>query len=222
MEARVASQDGVFVVTLSGQLDFESADSLRATCRRLFREKKVIFNLAKLNFVGSSGLTPFLELLGEMNKSHGRDIKLCSVSSEFVRLFEAGELYGLEIYDSENNAKLAFTGSGIHVGTASGGAGGTAGVGAASPARFIGSSITPTIEGDDEDVESDAGGKSDALIGENGEPRAQSPSGNSQSTSGGSQNGAGPFGAGGSNTSAFAIDKVQPFGLDYPMEEDGE
>jgi anti-anti-sigma factor len=110
MEAKVINQDGVFVVTLSGQLDFESADNLRLTCRKLFREKKVIFNLARLNFVGSSGLTPFLELLSEMNKSHGKDIKLCSVSSEFVRLFEAGDLFGLEIYESETRARQAFTG----------------------------------------------------------------------------------------------------------------
>lgn len=108
MEAKVVNQDGVYIVTLSGQLDFESADNLRATCRKLFREKKVIFNLEKLNFVGSSGLTPFLELLSEMNKTLGRDIKLCSVSSEFVRLFEAGELYGLEIYENEKNARMAF------------------------------------------------------------------------------------------------------------------
>lgn len=108
MEAKVVNHDGVYVVTLSGQLDFESADSLRNTCRKLFREKKVIFNLAKLNFVGSSGLTPFLELLSEMNRSHGRDIKLCSVGSEFIRLFEAGELYGLEIYEDEVKARHAF------------------------------------------------------------------------------------------------------------------
>jgi anti-anti-sigma factor len=116
MEAKVINQDGVFVITLSGQLDFESADSLRNTCRRLFKEKKVIFNLAHLNFVGSSGLTPFLELLGEMNKSHGKDIKLCSVSSEFVRLFEAGELYGLEVYENENGARQAFTGFVVAIG----------------------------------------------------------------------------------------------------------
>ncbi len=142
MEAKVENRQGVYVVTLSGQLNFESADSLRATCQKFFREKRVIFNLEKLSFVGSSGLTPFLELLSEMNRTHGKDIKICSVSSEFIRLFEAGELYGLEIYDSESKAHMAFS-----------------------------QAYTPAVI-------------------------AAPPT--------------------------MAIDKVQPFGLDYPLEEDGE
>ena len=108
MDAKVENLSGVFLVTLSGQLDFESADSLKARCTTIFNQKNVIFNLKGLNFVGSSGLTPFLDLLRELLKANGNRLKICAVSSEFMRLFEAGELNGLEVYENSSQARLAF------------------------------------------------------------------------------------------------------------------
>ena len=108
MEAKVESRDGIYVITLAGQLDFESADALRQRCRQVFADKKVIFNLGSLNFVGSSGLTPFLDLLKDMKKTHGHNIKICSAQKDFVRLFEGGELSQLEIYETEEKAHNAF------------------------------------------------------------------------------------------------------------------
>lgn len=108
MDTKVEHRDGVYVVSLAGQLDFESADALRAQCRRAFPAKKVIFNLQELNFVGSSGLTPFLELLGEMKKNLGKDVKLCAVNRDFLRLFEGGDLAQIEVYENEDKAHNAF------------------------------------------------------------------------------------------------------------------
>ncbi len=108
MEAKVNEKSGVFTVTLSGQLDFESADALRAKCRHHFLNKKVIFDIAHLNFVGSSGITPFLGMLGDLLKSNGNALKVCSAGTEFMRIFEAGGLNGLEVYESESQARLAF------------------------------------------------------------------------------------------------------------------
>ena len=74
----------------------------------LFFLFQVIFNLGSLNFVGSSGLTPFLDLLKDMKKTHGHNIKICSAQKDFVRLFEGGELSQLEIYETEEKAHNAF------------------------------------------------------------------------------------------------------------------
>ncbi len=112
MDAKVENRDGIFVVSLSGQMDFESADSLKVQCLEKFIEKKIIFNLRELSFVGSSGITPFLELLSELSKSNGARFKICAVGSEFMRLFESSPVDGIEIYRDITDAEHAFTANG--------------------------------------------------------------------------------------------------------------
>ncbi len=109
IEAKVEQQNGIFIVNLIGKLDFESADSLKDRCLRALANQPVIFNMRQLNFVGSSGITPFLELLSAMSKSAGRNFKLCAVSAEFMRLFESGSTDGIEIYNDVQQATRAFT-----------------------------------------------------------------------------------------------------------------
>lgn len=109
MEAKVENRDGVFVVSLFGRMDFESADNLKTRCLQSFVNQAVIFNLQNLNFVGSSGITPFLELLSELSKVSGSKFKICSVGSEFMRLFETGSVDGIEIYRDVQEAYRAFT-----------------------------------------------------------------------------------------------------------------
>lgn len=112
MDAKVENRDGIFVVSLSGQMDFESADSLKAQCLEKFVEKKIIFNLRELSFVGSSGITPFLELLSQLSKSNGARFKICSVGTEFMRLFESSPVDGIEIYRDITDAERAFSTNG--------------------------------------------------------------------------------------------------------------
>ncbi len=111
MDAKVEDREGIFVVSLSGQMDFESADSLKAQCLRNLNQKSVIFNLRDLSFVGSSGITPFLELLQELSRSLGPKFKICSVGTEFMRLFESESSGGIEIYRDVNDAHRAFQSS---------------------------------------------------------------------------------------------------------------
>ena len=112
MEAKVENRDGVYVVSLSGQMDFESADSLKAQCLQALGQKNVIFNLGQLNFVGSSGITPFLELLQEMSRQLGGRFKICSVGIEFMRLFESETSGGgIEIYRDVTDAHRSYLSS---------------------------------------------------------------------------------------------------------------
>jgi anti-anti-sigma factor len=108
MEAKVENRDGVYVVNLSGRMDFESADSLKSQCLKNFTNKEVIFNLRELNFVGSSGITPFLELLTELSKTSGNKFKICNVGIEFMRMFESGTTDGIEIYRDVHDAHRAY------------------------------------------------------------------------------------------------------------------
>ncbi len=109
MEAKVENRDGIFVVSLVGKMNFESADHLKANCLKSFTNEPVIFNLQELSFVGSSGITPFLELLTELSRTSGSKFKICSVGVEFMRLFETGAADGIEIYRDVQDAHRAFT-----------------------------------------------------------------------------------------------------------------
>ena len=108
MEAKVNHHNGVYTVALKGKMDFESADALKAQCNRHFLQQNVIFDLNELNFVGSSGITPFLEMLGNLLRQNGTSLKVCSAGTEFIRVFEAGGLNGLEVYENEKQARMAF------------------------------------------------------------------------------------------------------------------
>ena len=108
MEAKVEVKDGVYVINLSGHMDFESADSLKSECLRKFTNSEVIFNLDGLNFVGSSGISPFLDLLSEMSQALGARFKICNVGTEFLRLFESGATEGIQIYRDVQEAHRSF------------------------------------------------------------------------------------------------------------------
>lgn len=109
MKAIVEQEGDVFVVRLSGFLDYESLDPFRLSCLQYFSSKKVIFNLKNLSFVGSSGITPFVETMTELKGLNRDGFKFCEVGSEFRRVFAASPVSDIEIYDSEQSARLAFT-----------------------------------------------------------------------------------------------------------------
>ena len=108
MDAKVENRNGVFVVNLIGQMNFESADQLKTQCIKNFSTRDIIFNLKDLSFVGSSGITPFLELLDVMSKNLGPRFKICSVGTDFMRLFESSDSEGIEIYRDVTDAERAF------------------------------------------------------------------------------------------------------------------
>lgn len=108
MEAKVNHHNGVYTVVLKGKMDFESADALKIQCNRHFIQQNVIFDLNELDFVGSSGITPFLEMLATLLRHQGTSLKVCAAGVEFIRVFEAGGLNGLEVYEDEKQARMAF------------------------------------------------------------------------------------------------------------------
>jgi anti-anti-sigma factor len=108
MDVKVENRDGIFVVSVCGQMDFESADNLKQNCLKSLNNQEVIFNLKDLSFVGSSGISPFLELLTEMSRALGSRFKICAVANEFIRLFEVGTSDGIEIYRDVHEAHRSF------------------------------------------------------------------------------------------------------------------
>jgi anti-anti-sigma factor len=109
MEAHFEVRGEVMVVELKGRLDFETTEPFRKTCWEHLLGAKVVFDLKNLNFVGSLGLTDFVDTLDHMAKESRLGIKFSGVGSEFRRLFEASGISRLEIYENQDKAIQSFT-----------------------------------------------------------------------------------------------------------------
>lgn len=106
MEAQFVEDGEIVIVRLKGHFDFESVDSFNQTCEKYLQNQKVIFNLERLNFVGSSGLDSFMETLKKIKSTSF--LRMCHVSNEFRLVFDSCYLKNLEIYENENLAKNSF------------------------------------------------------------------------------------------------------------------
>ena len=112
MILRAVPQGNVIVFELEGHLDFESIQQLEITCQQVIKEQnclRVIFNMQKLRFVGSSGINQFIQMMKEFNNL---DLKprFCALSSEFQKIFKAFQTSRnpFEIFETIDNAKASF------------------------------------------------------------------------------------------------------------------
>lgn len=116
------------IVALDGRLDFETYAPLREQLARLIPAElkgesivgpvssdaapgptKIIFNLKNLEFVGSSGISSFVQTLKEFNEQMTVRPKYCNVRNEFKRIIKAFDESALfEFFDSEEGAKQSF------------------------------------------------------------------------------------------------------------------
>lgn len=107
MKASVNNKRGVAIVSFEGQLSFAHTLKLKEKLQELYTEKKnkkIIFNLEKLEFVGSSGIKPFIKTLRTFNKETIKP-RVCGLSAEYQKLFSAFEGRDkFEIFENENAA----------------------------------------------------------------------------------------------------------------------
>ena len=101
------NENNIYIVDLKGEVDFASAEPFRETCINNLSKKNIVFNLRSLNFVGSDGLSSFMDTLNELKKHSS--LKFCCVGSEFMRFFNTyNETRDLVIYEDEQSAKNSF------------------------------------------------------------------------------------------------------------------
>ena len=110
MKTQMMQVEDICVVNFNGHIDFESADVFKLWGASFFEQKKVIFNLEGLSFVGSCGVMPFLETLVKLSTDNPKRAKLCGVGSEFLKVFESKGLCKMQIYDSQTEALQAIKG----------------------------------------------------------------------------------------------------------------
>jgi anti-sigma B factor antagonist len=98
--------DGVTVVALQGEtLDASNAKALKADLAGVLAPgAKLVFDLAAVKFIDSSGLGVLLSCLRQVHSSAG-DLKLCAMAKPVRALFELVRMHRIfEIYASRAEA----------------------------------------------------------------------------------------------------------------------
>jgi anti-anti-sigma factor len=112
MIMRAKHETNVLIFELEGQLDFETTLQFRETCTSLMKKnnaERVVFNMGKLKFVGSSGINQFIRVLKEFNSLKLKP-RYCNLSSEFQKVFKAYQAARnpFEIFETEVAAVSSF------------------------------------------------------------------------------------------------------------------
>ncbi len=112
MQAKIEKKGNTIIVHVNGKIDHESQLVLKENLIELSKKartdtvpNKFIFDLENLEFVGSSGITSFMQSLKEFNSSAQIKPKYCNVKSEFrkiIQAFDNEELF--EIFESTDSA----------------------------------------------------------------------------------------------------------------------
>lgn len=107
MQAKMLQLGDVTVVTLQGRLEIERANYLKKVCMDNLKNKKVVFCLDQLSFVGSSGIQNFFGFLDEVNKNHTMEVRLAGLRPDFMRLWSFSER-NVQLHKSIDEAVKSF------------------------------------------------------------------------------------------------------------------
>lgn len=109
MKTKFRKDKDIYFIDVEGNLDIKGVDNLKVMCaNEKLKQKKLVFNLKSLFFVGSKGIGVFSETLDFINKSN--NLKICCASSEFEKVFHNEGLNSV-IFPSEEEAIMSFSAS---------------------------------------------------------------------------------------------------------------
>src|SRR3954468_13970893 len=112
MKTEIKKVGDTVIVSIGGRLDFETAGPLRESLGRLITQtrtdsapRKIIVNCENLEFVGSSGISSFVQTLKDFNAMAPIRPRYCNVKSEFKRVIKAFDEQ--DIFDFHDNVERA-------------------------------------------------------------------------------------------------------------------
>ena len=92
MKTSIRKSGNSVIISLGGILNYETTDSLKDNLAKLSSEhtnSQVIFDLGELQFVGSSGISSFVQTLRDFNLRLNSKPVYTNVKSEFMRIMSA-------------------------------------------------------------------------------------------------------------------------------------
>lgn len=108
LKAQLENDGDVLIVRFTGRIDVESAAPFRQACATHLKGRKVVFDFNALNFVGSSGILPFLEAMEDFARANPNGIKLSGIGVEFGRILSATELQRIEQWEKPSDAVFSY------------------------------------------------------------------------------------------------------------------
>lgn len=115
MKASIRKDGDTYIVHLEGYLDVNNQVPIRENLHRIARHSKtdsvakIIFNFQNLEFVGSSGISTFIQSLKEFENHSPIKPKYCHVRSEFRKIFKAfDDENSFEFFENEARARSSY------------------------------------------------------------------------------------------------------------------
>jgi anti-anti-sigma factor len=118
MEAKLVQIGEVVVVNINGRLDIDKTSPFKEACFKNLLDKKVVFNLQQLNFVGSTGIQNFFQALKEIHSKNKYGLRIAGMTADFHRLWAVNQSAELTIYDNMSLALQSFIESAVAEATA--------------------------------------------------------------------------------------------------------
>lgn len=104
METSIRRHGEWTVVKITGRIEMEKAQIFREACLKSLQNEKVVFELDRLQFVGSTGMSEFFEVLHDIEKMKGCGVKLVGLSSDFKRFVAVTKASLLKIHETLEEA----------------------------------------------------------------------------------------------------------------------
>ena len=113
MKTLISRNGTSVIVKLTGFLNFETTDELRQNLHQIETlaqdNNRVIFDLEELQFVGSSGISAFIQALREFNSRASIKPRYTNVRNEFKRIISAFDDKGsFDFWESTERALIDF------------------------------------------------------------------------------------------------------------------
>lgn len=116
MKTRIQKIGDTIIVNVDGKLDYETQIPLKEDLQKLIQNskkdsvsKKIIFDFENLQFVGSSGISNFIQTLSEFNSQTSVKPRYCNVSNDFKRVIQAlDNQKAFDFYETTEKAKKSF------------------------------------------------------------------------------------------------------------------
>ena len=110
MDIELREQAGTVVMNLAGRLDLASGSNLKSEVKQLFERNQtsIHLNLAKVEFINSSGLGSLVSIMKEVRLLKGR-LTLSNLAGYVQEIFEITQLSHIfEIYGTEEEALASY------------------------------------------------------------------------------------------------------------------
>ncbi len=101
----------ILIVSFNGTLDFETPITMKKNLLSYIHSNdKIVMNLENLDFVGSCGISNFLDALAEINSHATQNPHYCHVKTEFCKLIKAFDHdQHFDLYDDLDHATKSFS-----------------------------------------------------------------------------------------------------------------